>query len=200
MPPIHETLDWPEVPGLNQQQIICLGRCSNSEQFWGIARAFYDGQCPFCNHEYLSGEIVHQTEHWTVLQPPGSYNRHQAKLARKLIVFLNEPFGAKRHCEVVPKAAMASFGEILLWIDPTQDPGSCLYLRVGDARYNAGTVPDHLHWNYDAPSGTGEVRPPIYKDKAGWEKDLGRFNGFHQHYQHRMPLDEFIEACKGPGE
>jgi len=191
--PLHIERTWPVVQGLTLEQIICLGRCGSAEQFWGMARAFFDQKCPFCDHGYLSGEIIKEGEYWFILQPPGEYNRNAKKLARKLVLV---PKGHHRNLDGLAIGAWRELPQFFAALKMGKDEGGMLYLRTGSALFNAATVPGHIHWNYDVPSGNDEVRPPIYKDASGWTADLERFRTFYGEYERGIPLEDYLRRFK----
>lgn len=194
---IHDILDWPKVPGLTQGQIATLGRSGSPAQFWGMANAYFQGKCPFCNREHLVGEVLHEDEHWFLLKPPGTYNRHAAKLEEKLVLVLKSgPRNGHGSNLVLPAVAWAEFGRHIARMNIHHFNGGMLYIRFGSSLYNAGTVDEHPHWNFDVPNGNDDVRPSVYKDEAGWKKDLARFSEYFGEYEHGILLEDYLRRFK----
>ncbi len=194
--PIHETLDWPKVKGLTEQQVVTLGRCGTPQQFWSMATTFLAGTCPFCQREHFDGDVAKEFKYWFVFQPYGTYNRHSGSLMTRWVVAYRTRTGARHPSRLseIPEKAWAEMEEVVNFLDPNQtDPGGALYVRFGDPRYNGCTVPNHLHWVYDVPNGLEKVRPAIYKDEAGWKKDLERFKAYWRVFEQSKTIDEFIE-------
>lgn len=194
---IHNEFIWPEVPGLPREYVIALGRCNKPGAFHNMLQSGLhpDGPCVFCNRTRLKGEIIHSNEHAFMFIPPGDFNRHAGVLERKFVialvrhggvpVFTRDELDGINECREILHKDYGCF---------RPGAGGILYTRYGSTVYNAGTVIDHLHENVDEPNGLGEVRPAVYKDRAGWEKDNDRLKSYLASYRDGMTQEEFIQA------
>jgi len=160
-----------------------------------MANAYSQGRNPFHDRTLFKGEVLWENRDWWVFEPPGSYNRHQAKLAHKFIIALKH-ISPEKPLKTIPGPAWASLPEALeaIGFNDFEQEGGCFYWRFGPMIMNGGTVIDAPHINIDVPSGLGEIRPPIYKTKEGWEKDLGRFRGYWSVYKPGMSRETFLVA------
>jgi hypothetical protein len=57
--------------------------------------------------------------------------------------------------------------------------------RVGDMRWNVGTVPGHYHLNWFVPNRTGSVIVPIAKDEARITSDTEQMLDFKADFEQR---------------
>lgn len=197
-PMIHENFAWPIFGGLTLEHVIALGRCSTPEAFYDMLQAGLQAksQCPFCDRARLKGEILHSNDHAYVFIPPGIFNRHEGALRHKYVIVLgrhtadnsslsDEETLAMQECRRWLKNNRGCYGE---------DSGGMSYTRHGSTIYNAGTVIGHLHENVDEPNGLAEIRPPVYKDEAGWKKDNGRLLKYLAIYLPGMSKDDYLAA------
>lgn len=88
------------------------------------------------------------------------------------------------------------FGAMNTWAFENYDlPGGMLFVRFGDMRLNAGTVP-HMHWNLWVPNETKEVRVPIYKTPEDTLNNIERQQRFATLYQLAFTPDHFEKLIK----
>lgn len=193
---IHEGFVWPIISGLTLEHVIALGRASTPGAFYDMLQAGLTAKnsCPFCDTQLLRGEIVYGNNYAFVFIPPGDFNRHKGVLERKFVIVLkrhttdpstmsdNETLGMQR-CRRYLKKRKGCYNS---------ERGGVGYIRHGSTIFNAGTVIGHLHENVDEPNGLGEVRPAVYKTKAGWEKDHKRLLGYLKAYETNMNREEYI--------
>jgi len=198
VPAIHEEFDWPTIPGLTREHVIALGRSSSPEAFYDMLTAGKRGKhrCPFCDLKYLSGEVVYENQYAYIVVPPGIFNRHAGALAKKFVIVLKrhtfDPSSlsdaeviAMQRCRRQLKKRFGCYAK---------GAGGASYTRHGSTIFNAGTVIGHLHENVDEPNGLAEIRPPIYKDKKGWQKDFDRLRNYLVAYVSGMSREEYIDA------
>ena len=72
--------------------------------------------------------------------------------------------------------------------------GGISYMRYGSTIFNAGTVIGHLHENVDEPNGLAEIRPPVYKNEAGWKKDFERLMSYLKAYEQGMTREAYLRS------
>lgn len=192
---IHMEFDWPILPGLSQEQMICLARSGTPEQFWNMARSFLAGTNSFQNREYFEGEVLFENEDWFAFAPMSNFNRHQSSLRAKFIIALkhSDPQNPNEH---LPYEAFSTLSEVLKAVgyDELKKLGGMLYLRFGPMEMNGGTMPAAPHFNLDIPSGNHEIRPVLYKSRDGWRKDYDRLLTYLKVYRVGINKQAFVDA------
>lgn len=195
---IHEEFEWPTISGLTLEHVVALGRCSSPAAFYDMLQAGKQAkkQCPFCDPSRLKGEIVYENNYAYVFIPPGVFNRHEGALQKKFVIVL------KRHTSdpsTLSDAETLAMQRCRRFLKRNQDcykrgNGGASYTRHGSTIFNASTVIGHLHENVDEPNGLDEIRPPIYKNKAGWQKDHTRLMKYLIAYADDMTRDEYLRS------
>lgn len=196
---IHEQFPWPEVPGLTQGQVMNLGRQAKPASFWETMQAYRHAKngCAFCDTKFLKGTIVFgadDDEPWFILKPNADFNRHSGVLLGKFVIVLKRHIDDPTEQTDDERIGMGRAERFLKEKCGMYASGGMDYMRFGPTTMNAGTVSDHLHRNVDEPNGQGEVRPPIYKDHEGWEKDFSRLHTYLAIYKDGMGRDDFVSA------
>ena len=197
-PMIHEQYVWPTIPGLTLEHVIALGRCSSPEAFYDMLLAGRRAKkrCSFCQTNLLKGEIVYENAHAYVFIPSGTFNRHTGSLSKKFVIVL------RRHTDdpsSLSDAETLSLQRCRRYLKKHQKcyqkgAGGMSYTRHGSTIFNAGTVIGHLHENVDEPNGLDTIRPPVYKDAKGWQKDFDRLQNYLVAYAEGMTEDEYIQS------
>ncbi len=83
----------------------------------------------------------------------------------------------------ISKEAWTAFDDVLKWVASRYKlEGGMLFMRFGDMRLNAGTVP-HLHFNLWVPDEAAALTVPIYKDPGKREQNLHRTSRFARYYE-----------------
>lgn len=170
----------PTLHTLTDEEQFCLEGCRDYAQYYVMRTGFENGSraCPFCTLDTNLNKVLYQDAYWMAWENPFPRDT----LAVQLVIASVEHV---RDLEKLSYEALGALSSVFQWIKgqyPSQTPGGNLHVRFGDMRYNAGTVP-HLHFNYWVPSGTGEVRIPVFKDPADRKKNQIRTAEFGARYE-----------------
>lgn len=167
---------------LSAEEFFCLEGCTSYEQYYHMRHQFEHGICPFCNIDPSVNNVAWQSGSWVAWENAFSNKRACSVM---LVIAHREHV---RRLDQISSEDWCGFHKIMGEL--TKDfalQGGMLFMRFGDMRLNAGTVP-HLHWNLWVPDGTGEVRVPIYKDANAREKNRSRASVFSARYEaHEIP-------------
>jgi diadenosine tetraphosphate (Ap4A) HIT family hydrolase len=164
---------------LTEEQLECLRGCNEYLYYFKMRERFESRVCAFCHPEVFNNEILFENEGWTVWKVPQGYSSYGEVLATQLVYF---PRRHIRHLNALTEAERTSFWKVIDWIyERYEIPGGAFFVRVGDMRYNVGTVP-HLHFNLFVPNRTGEVNIPLQKDPATWEAHEKQMQEFARRY------------------
>jgi len=162
---------------LQAEQQFCLEGCGGYQQYHHMRRQFESSICPFCEHDNTLNKILFEHGNWRAWHNIFSNSRK----CKTMLVIVH-----KKHIRSLADILIgdwADFQNILESIHKHFElPGGMLFIRFGDMRLNAGTVP-HLHWNLWVPDGTGEVRIPVIKDPKDRVENQSRAAGFAKRYE-----------------
>lgn len=195
---IHKQFEWPIIRGLTEEHVIALARCGTPSSFYDMLHAGRNarGKCPFCDRTHLSGTVPYENNYAFVLEPPSDFNRQAGALDKKFVIVLKRHTGDPSTLSDAETLGMQRCRRFLKKRKGCyqRSSGGISYMRHGSAIFNAGTVIGHLHENVDVPNGKAEVRPAVYKDLAGWEKDFKRLRKYLTCYQEGMSKEAYLES------
>ncbi len=155
-----------ELPGIKPEDVWQLFNVSNFRYYLLKVRDLLEGKCPFCQIDTTVNKVLFENRSWLVWKndvAPRSGQKFQ------LIV------PSKRHITAVHEMdyeELVDLKQILDWIQKEFNiPGGVIVIRSGDAQFNAKSV-DHLHINYQVPTGLDRVEVTIAKSPEDLEKKL----------------------------
>lgn len=138
---------------------------------------FERGCCPFCHIDTQINSVLFSNTNWLVWENAFKNDRQ----CEVMLVIVSRKH--IRGLEEITPSAWVDLSNVLSTVEK-QFPllGGMLFIRFGDMRLNAGTVP-HLHFNLWVPNGQGEVRVPIYKNFTESERNRVRAVAFAKQYE-----------------
>lgn len=154
-----------QVAGLDDQDIALLLNARNYTYYCSMIKQIKSNDCPFCKIDDRLNEILLVTGDWQVWECPEEFK------AKNL----------ERHFVLSPKKHITDLKEMGQrdWLDLTdlikeitekyKLVGGAVMMRFGDPRRNAQSI-RHLHCNLYVPTGKGEVKLTIAKDKKKIEE------------------------------
>lgn len=171
---------------LTEEEQFCLEGCRSYKQYYGMRKGFEGGVCAFCNPDPELNQIVWQDDFMRVWHVHPKFMRPELRL----------------HVLIVPKQHVRFLADLSIgeWVSlgcATQFAkmhfgytGGLFHAREGNMRNNAGTVP-HLHINIFEPSGTAEVRVPVFKNPKDREENERRARRFSKFYVDGVTPEKF---------
>lgn len=143
-----------------------------------MRKNFEDGVCPFCTIDTSINAILWENEHAMAWVVPDAFRRSSLRV-QALVV-------PKRHTrfvkDLIPEEVLSIHRGIQFITAECQYRGGLLHVREGDMRLNAGTVA-HIHYNIFEPTGTEEVRVPVFKDDNDRIRNRERTTNFAVRYE-----------------
>lgn len=165
---------------LTEEEIHCLRGCTEFLYYCKMRERFEHKVCAFCDPHLFDNPILFQNKGWTVWRVPQGYSDYGKVLQTQLVFFPNTHV---RHLSHLTQEQRLGFWELIDWIYQNYDiPGGAFFARVGDMRYNVGTVP-HLHFNLFVPNGSGEVNIPLQKANDTFEAHDKQMREFAARYE-----------------
>lgn len=142
-----------------------------------MRKRFESGACTFCSPDKVLNPTLFKNDFWTVFDNAFKNDRGCGVM---LLIVSNTHMRSLRE---ISKDAWAALYEVIIWIETNYHlPGGMLFLRFGDMRLNAGSVP-HLHWNLWVPDETKEVRVPIFKEPEAQLRNEAIVREFAERYE-----------------
>jgi len=144
--------------------------------FCKLHETFEDDNCGFCHIDPNINKVLFENEHWIIFE---NAFKNVRPCEVMLVIISREHW--RKLGDITPRA-WASFAEMISFAEENYNlPGGMLFLRFGDMRLNAGTMP-HLHWNIWVPNGSGTLNIPLYKSVEERAKDVARGLEFQKRY------------------
>lgn len=167
---------------LTDEEEFCLQGCGSYEQYFHMRHLFENEVCAFCDVNPEVNTVLYENDTWRVWDNALKNERHCSTM---LVIAATEHI---RKMSDITTFGWANFGNMMEWIHHEFDlDGGMLFLRFGDMRLNAGTMP-HLHWNLWVPDGKGEVRIPVFKNPTQRDANVARAAEFAARYEaHEVP-------------
>lgn len=175
---------------LTDEEHFCLEGCRSYRQYCGMRKRFESGSCVFCSLDRTVNEVLFEDEHaycWSTPYPRDSL-KHEYLIVPKRHV--------RRPWELETEELRSIHLQMGRIAEEIGFDGGILTARIGDMRLNAGTVP-HLHYNLWQPSGTEEVRIPVFKDPAGRSMNRDRAERFAELYERNISPERFDQLVAG---
>ena len=161
---------------LTDEEEFCLQGCGSYKQYY-IMRKRFEEECVFCVIDPQVNKILFENEHWRLWENAFVDGRG---MKTALLIASKEHW---RALQDIPRSAWSALYDALEYAEEHFDlPGGMLFMRFGDMRMNAGTVP-HLHINLWVPSGEKEVRVPIFKKPEDRQRNIARASAFARRYE-----------------
>jgi hypothetical protein len=171
---------------LTQEDIEVLRGCcyddSRYGQYYLTRKKLEGGHCAFCQIDHKVNTVLYSFFGWTAWEVPTVFTNRNSTLALQIVFF------PKRHVRHFNELSLIEwFGLWLLmrWIYKCYGeriPGGGFFFRVGDMRWNVGTV-KHFHGNLYVPSRQGQVAVYFQKDPNMWEDQDRRMKHFSARYE-----------------
>ncbi len=162
---------------LTQEEMFCLEGCGSYAQYYEMRKRFEGEVCPFCTIDEKVNLVIYEDAYWRVMDNAFPNDR---PLDTMLLIASTDH--SRKLCEISESGWLALHGIMRLIETHFFLPGGMLFMRFGDMRYNAGTVP-HLHFNLWVPNKAGEVRIPVFKSEESQRKNMVRSFEFSKRYQ-----------------
>jgi diadenosine tetraphosphate (Ap4A) HIT family hydrolase len=169
-------------PTITDEEKYCLTNCATYEQYYHMRVGFEYGKCRFCAIDHARNIKLHGTNaYWYVCENAFPSDTRKVQL-------LMWPYRHIRNPWDLTREEWLALYDVLKWAETEYDlPGGMLYARFGNNFFSEGTVP-HLHFHIWVPSGTGEVRVPIFKDPKARAENAKRAEVFAARYErHEVP-------------
>jgi len=166
---------------LTEEQIDSLRGCSSFEQYYKMRKAFETDGCIFC-YLPLDNKVIYNFMGWKAWIVPEKFTTRTDQLDTQLVFI---PKRHVRHLNELRWWEWLGFILIIKWIYRTfKIPGGVIFARIGDMRYNVGTVP-HLHFNLWVPNLRRDVWVPFCKVRNGdvWQKHDEQMRGYAKRYE-----------------
>lgn len=162
---------------LTEEELGCLTNCSSYEQYRTMRERFESGHCGFCEIDPTVNTALFENDHWLVWE---NAFRNDRACKVMLVIITRDHL---RSLADISKEAWTAFDDMLKWAALHYElAGGMLFMRFGDMRLNAGTVP-HLHVNLWVPDETAALEVPIYKDPEKRARNLHRATEFARSYE-----------------
>jgi diadenosine tetraphosphate (Ap4A) HIT family hydrolase len=153
---------------MNAEDIVVLLNTKDYAQYIRAIDNLNNRPCPFCEIDKKLNHILHENESWMIWQsafPQAHQDLHLIIPSKRHVSHFHE----------LTKKEFLDLHEMLHWANENFSlPGGGLALRFGDPRRNAASVPHHLHWNIQIPSGDGAVSIVLAKSKEYVAGELQR--------------------------
>jgi len=141
-----------------------------------LQKTFRNGTCGFCHIDPSINKILFENADWILFENAFK----NVRPCEVMLVIISRKHWRKLG-DITPQA-WASYAEVIAFAEANYGlAGGLLFLRFGDMRLNAGTMP-HLHWNLWVPNGKGPLNVPIYKSDEERAKDAARGLEFQRRY------------------
>lgn len=162
---------------LTDEELFCLEDCSTYPQYYLMRQRFESEVCGFCVIDTKINTILFENEHWVLFENAFKNDRGCSVM---LLIVTRDHF---RFPSEVTADAWAALQEMMEWAtERYQLPGGMLFMRFGDMRLNAGTVP-HLHFNLWVPDESKEVRIPVFKNPDARKRNTEQAEKFAADYE-----------------
>lgn len=160
------------------EELACLAGTRSYAQYHQMRANFEAKHCIFCHLDKIMNVVLWEDEYFRVWDTPEEFKRDY--LAVQLMVV------PKRHVRFpwdLNEQERASQHQAELFAAQHSDlPGGMWFVRFGDMRLNAGTVP-HLHWNLWVPKRGASVLVPISNGTEAQARKDARAAGFAARYE-----------------
>ena len=165
---------------LSREETECLRGCSTYPQYHKMREGFENEVCPFCVVDRKLNEILYEGDYWVAWKVPPALTTRQSTLDLQIVFF---PKYHARHLNDLTINEREEYWKVIDWVyKKFKIRGGVFFTRVGDMRYNVGTIP-HLHFNLYVPNREGEVIIPLQKSKETWTEHNLRMQGFAKRYE-----------------
>ena len=142
-------------------------------------RTRFETSCTFCEIDPAVNIVLYENDHWRIWENPFMQGR-----GTQLALLIASKMHWRRLTDIT-RYGWTDMGDMMHWISATYPydlAGGMLFMRFGDMRLNAGTVP-HLHWNLWVPNQEKEVRVPIFKKAEDTAGNIERAAEFASRYE-----------------
>lgn len=171
---------------LTEEDLEVLRGCcfddTRYEQYYRTRKKIEADQCAFCQIDEKVNKILYNRWGWIAWEVPTAFTNRQSTLDLLLVFF---PKRHIRHLNELSIFEWIGLYLIIRWIYKTYKgriPGGGFLARVGDMRWNVGTVM-HLHFQFLVPNRKGEVKVYFQKALAQWEAEDARMQQFSARYE-----------------
>jgi hypothetical protein len=177
--PVHSHL-------LTEEDIEVLRGCcfddSRYGQYYLTRKRLEEGHCPFCSIDHSVNRVLYNNFGWTAWEVPVVFSNRQSTLDLQIVFFPNRHI---RHPHELSLIEWFGLWFLIRWIYGCYGeriPGGGFFFRVGDMRWNVGTV-KHFHGNLYVPSRNGQVAVYFQKDQTMWKDQDERMQRFSARYE-----------------